>query len=88
MFWSRNDLEGSPSKYGEGLGSFLKPATLEIRTKARVSMPGLAHLPSCPSFILPGAARKVFAKTSIMSFPLPLRLERIQPLIVGSSTKA
>lgn len=48
MFGSRNDLEGFPSKSGEGLGSFLKPAALETRTKARGSMPGLAHLPSCP----------------------------------------
>lgn len=51
VFGSRNDLEGFPSKHGEGLGSFLKPATLETRTKARGSMPGLAHLPSCPSHV-------------------------------------
>lgn len=75
MFGSRNELDGSPSKYGEGLGWFLKPATLETRTKACGSMPGLVHLPSCPLIYSSWSSQQGLCKTSIMSFSLFLHLE-------------
>lgn len=75
MFGSRNDLEGSLSKYGKGLDRSYSLFTLETRTKARGSMPGLAPLPSCPLIYSSWSSQQGLCKTSIMSFPLSLHLE-------------
>lgn len=62
MFGSRNDLEGFPSKYGEGLGSFLKPATLETR-----------HVAACLAWLIFLLAPLIFSSWSSQQPARPLQ---------------